>query len=165
MNKNQSTSQNEGFVSFPLGKKNYHWQKCLKIDKKAFPLARKCVSTSQNAFKNTFWLDQKKLSLTEMSKNQIKKRFHQSKMCLKIRFPLAKKTMNDRNVSEIDKRSISTSQKMRSHQSENAFPLARMRFKKRFCRAEKQSQQWQEYLKLEEKMVFTSQKISFYQQE
>ena len=49
--------------------KNYHWQKCLKNkERKAFPLARKSVFTSQNAFKNTFPLGGKiKLAVAGVS--------------------------------------------------------------------------------------------------
>ena len=62
---------------FPLDeKKNCHWQKCLKIDKKWFPLGRKSVFTNRNAFKNTFLLDQKiKLAAAGVPQNGGKKRF------------------------------------------------------------------------------------------
>ena len=60
--------------------KNYHWQKCLKIDKKVFPTARKCVCTSQNAFKNTFPLGGK-IKLAVVGVSQIGR---------KIWFPLAR---------------------------------------------------------------------------
>ena len=59
-------------------KKNYHSQKCLKIDKKSVPLARKCVSTSQNAFKNALPLDGKiKLAMAGVSQIGRKKGFQE----------------------------------------------------------------------------------------
>ena len=56
--------------------KTCHWQKCLKTDKKWFPLAVKSVFTNWNAFKNTFPLDGKiKLAVAGVSQNGRKKWF------------------------------------------------------------------------------------------
>ena len=71
-----------------ISKLRFHWtekngrnvtgRNVWKIDQKAFPLARKSLSTNRNAFQNRFPLDGKiKLAVADVSQNGRKKNgFH-----------------------------------------------------------------------------------------
>ena len=91
--------------------------------KKTFPPARKCVSSSQNAFKNTFALDGKiKLTVPGVSQIWRKKWFplvrksvstSRTKVIFqKLDLPVStyrKKTLNKRILFQLDRKPVSTS--------------------------------------------------------